>query len=272
VLIFSHGHLAYGDASSHLTEHFASHGWLVLAPDHTGNTFRENPSGDRVTSIFYLRPRDLTAVLDHYENLDPAHPLAGRFGDKVVVTGHSFGGYTAYAFAGATYDVDGLVASCEDGTGREDYCSELTPEAIDVFRDGLGDPRVDLAIPMASGNSDLFGESGLGDIDIPVLHMVAEGDGNPPGAASEDGIWTRLQGNQHLRINFLQSGHNDFTDVCASVLPLRCGMNVDPLEEQRKTRLYSLAFVRARLFDDMEAAALLEPPQALPNVEIIPSP
>lgn len=268
VLIFSHGHLAYGDVNSHLTEHFASHGWLVLAPDHTGNTFRDNPGGDRVTSDFYLRPRDLTEVLNHYERLDSEHPLAGRFGDIVVATGHSFGGYTTYAFAGATYDVDGLIAGCEDGTARDDYCSELTPEAIEVMRSGLGDPRVDLAIPMASGNSDLFGDDGLGNIEIPVLHMVAEGDGNPAGGASEDDIWTRLEGDQHLRMNFLRSGHNDFTDVCSSVIPLRCGMDVDPLEEQRKTRLYSFAFVRARLFDDVEAAALLEPDRALPNVEI----
>ena len=37
LLIFSHGSWLYGASSSFLCRHFASHGWVVAAADHTGH-------------------------------------------------------------------------------------------------------------------------------------------------------------------------------------------------------------------------------------------
>ena len=48
VLVFSHGSL-YGGSSAFLARHFASHGWVVAAPDHTGHLL---DYGDSVTSLF----------------------------------------------------------------------------------------------------------------------------------------------------------------------------------------------------------------------------
>ena len=42
VLIFSHGNSSFGEQSYFMTERFASHGWIVLAPYHTENTFFDN--------------------------------------------------------------------------------------------------------------------------------------------------------------------------------------------------------------------------------------
>ena len=66
--VFSHGNQALNDVSSFLMEHLASHGWLVLAPNHTGNTSRDRLSGDRTTSLLYLPAKDVSHVLDHYSS------------------------------------------------------------------------------------------------------------------------------------------------------------------------------------------------------------
>ena len=66
--VFSHGHQGYAENSSFLMEHLATHGWIVAAPDHTGNTTLDG--GDRVTAIYYQRPADISAVNDFMDGLD----------------------------------------------------------------------------------------------------------------------------------------------------------------------------------------------------------
>ena len=54
--LFSHGHQGYAENSSFLMAHLASHGWVVAAPDHTGNTTFDGAS--RTSAIYLQRPRD----------------------------------------------------------------------------------------------------------------------------------------------------------------------------------------------------------------------
>ena len=138
------------------------------------------------------------------------------------------------------------MEACEAGTARDDYCAELTPEAIAVFREGLLDSRVDAIVAMAGGNADLFSPEGIGDINIPVLQMVAEEDGHPAGSQNENAYWPHLMATPRTYINFLTGGHNNFTDACLSPLPLRCGADVDAEEMQRLVKLYVLAFLQQR--------------------------
>lgn len=96
LVIFSHGHQGFAENSSFLMEHLASHGYAVVAPDHTDNTTFDGSSRD--TAIYSQRPLDLSAVLEHLETVSGDHPLAGRLdGGPVLAIGHSFGGYTVFA-------------------------------------------------------------------------------------------------------------------------------------------------------------------------------
>ena len=200
VLAWSHGHQAIPDAASDLMEHFASHGWLVLSPTHVDNTTLDGP--DRVTSIYYLRPHDVSRSLDAMEDLPSDHPLSNLVGSPKVISGHSFGGYTAYAIAGASY-TDMRTDRCAAEEISSAFCSELDAESDALFEAGFEDDRFDAIIAMASGDSTLFGD-GIADVDIPLLQMVAEGDGNPPGDASGDLYWQntewcRRPARQHAR-------------------------------------------------------------------------
>ncbi|MFN7146913.1 MAG: alpha/beta hydrolase family protein, partial [Myxococcota bacterium] len=160
VAVFSHGHLAFAESSSFLAEHLASHGWVVASPDHTGNTTFD-PS-DRPTEMYLQRPRDLSAVLD---------ALPGELDvdtSAVPALGHSYGGYTVLAMAGATYDA-AVIAGCDDGTP---FCSTMTPTLAEAFAQGARDPRVVAAVPMAAGDYRLFGADGIAAIALPVLQMT----------------------------------------------------------------------------------------------------
>jgi predicted dienelactone hydrolase len=202
--VFSHGHQAYAEASGFTATHLASHGWLVLAPDHTGNTTADGDS--RTTPIYYQRPHDISAVIDH--------AVAGgdADGDAVVVFGHSFGGYTTLALAGGTYD-EAVIAACLDGSDTSAYCSTMTEAEADVLRAGFSDDRVDAWVAMAPGDYRLFGPDGLGDLSAPVLLMTGDADDRVGGDAAP--YWAALRGEEDRWARFVDARHNDFVDLFA---------------------------------------------------------
>lgn len=264
VLAFSHGHQGTPAVASRTMEHFASHGWLVASPTHVGNLTTDP---DRETWIYYLRSYDVSKSLDALESLPAGDPLAGRFGSPVVMSGHSFGGYTAYSLSGADYDTAGMQAACDAGDGGPE-CTDLDADALALFDAGFRDERITTVIAMAAGDADLFGSSGIAAVDVPALQMVAEGDGNPAGSAGDDPYWTALSGDSDLRIDVLGGGHSTFTDLCIDLPITGCTLQNDPVEEQVWVRQYALAFARARALGDTRAARFLEQPAVAEQVEI----
>ena len=105
LILFSHGNGGLRFQNAFLCEHLASHGYIVAAPDHTGNaavTFvdgqpiRINEQGrDQAAKD---RPLDIRFLMDEFTRLNQG--ADSRFLDridldKIGVTGHSFGGYTS---------------------------------------------------------------------------------------------------------------------------------------------------------------------------------
>lgn len=242
LVVFSHGHQGYAENSSFLMAHFASHGWWVLAPDHTGNTTFDGSS--RETAIYWQRPLDLRAVVDHAEDtLD----LAG----EIVAIGHSFGGYTAHAFGGAEYTIDTLEPACADGTDSSEFCSTMTADQADRFRAGFGDDRIAALIAMAPGDWRLFAE-GLAAIAVPELLMTG---GLDPGTDG-DPIWVDLEPNgDDLRVHLPTAGHNGFTDFSGALDPPGA---IEPEDGFRIVRTYALAFAALHGLDDAAGLPILD--------------
>lgn len=108
-VVFSHGYGGHRRQSTHLTTHLASHGYVVAAPDHTGNTTPEIIGWTMGVGL----PTDMTAytaetaahrVGDASQTLDGL--LGGDFGvtgaaSSCGISGHSFGGWTALATTAA---------------------------------------------------------------------------------------------------------------------------------------------------------------------------
>ena len=111
VMMFSHGAGGIRWQSPFWTEHLASHGYVVVAPDHPNSTFADY-DGSELYEVALRRPTDVADAFDWLvaESQTPDSPLAGCVDAEAgyAISGHSFGGYTSYAAAGAQVnDPDG---------------------------------------------------------------------------------------------------------------------------------------------------------------------
>ncbi|MBA2661096.1 MAG: hypothetical protein H0U74_02280 [Bradymonadaceae bacterium] len=263
VLVFSHGNSSLAEQSYFMTEFFATHGWLVIAPDHTGNTIGDNQGAINLMSAVY-RPQDISASLDWLEALAADDPLYGLASDdEIVLSGHSFGGFTTLAAAGSGFMVDEAEEQCALGEISASYCSIFTPEHVQIFRDGLHDARIGVAIPQTPAGAQIFGER-LDAITIPTLLWTGSMDRTLPNEREGDPIWQGLRGEEHLRIDLTHAGHFTFSNMCEllgtieSVRDDGCGPEfIDIFEAFGVINAYSLAFARLHLFGDTADRALL---------------
>src|SRR5690606_6506374 len=101
----------------------------------------------------FNRPRDVRRVIDAFT--DPSHPAAGAWAaqvdaDRIAVTGHSFGGFTAITAVTGFENANGAVAV---------------------------DDRVDAIIPIAPATGpSLLADDVLSQVDVPMLVLVGTDD------------------------------------------------------------------------------------------------
>jgi predicted dienelactone hydrolase len=267
VIAYSHGHRGYAEASSFLTEHFASHGYLVVAPDHTGDTTFDDP--DRRTDIYFDRPADLRVTLDA---LDAGALVEGvRPDGDVVAVGHSFGGYTAFPAAGVAWDVPGITAACaaDDSAGVcADWAADMDGDGEadwpERFAAGGGDARVRALVAMAPGDHDLLGAANLGAIEVPALLMTGEFD--PERTADGAAYWADLAPTGARYLDVIGGAHNTFADVAGA---MNDGQTLDPEEGHRLVRAYALAFAEQALGRG-DHTAVLDGDERISDAESLP--
>lgn len=273
VLVFSHGNSSIAEQSFFMTEFFASHGWLVIAPSHKNNTVFDNLGAINVASGVH-RPQDISATIDFLESLPQGHRVYGLPSEDIVLSGHSFGGYTTLANSGATFDVDTLLAQCASGEISSRNCSVFGSAQLDVFREGFLDSRVKVSIPKTPAGAQLFS---LAPIAIPTLLWTGGLDATLPNEEEGDPIWEGLVGSQHRRIDLTTAGHFTFSNMCElfgaavpEVADDGCDENFIPYEEAFPIiNAYSLAFARHHLFGDDTHLDLLDGSRLLTEAMVI---
>ena len=264
VLIFSHGNGGISTQSFFYTEYFASHGWIVISPDHTGNTFLDMEGGGINLESAVYRPQDLTQALDYVLEFPDEDPLSGYFSDKIAVSGHSFGGYTTLAIAGAVFPVDELTSGCDSGEIEDAFCEIFTDGHQDVFRDGFLDPRIQAGIPQTPGGAAVLSE-GLDEIDIPMLMWTAAGDTTLPNHEEGDPLWEALDGEHDVRIDAWATGHFTFSNMC-DLIPIDAVQDDGCGEEFMETHVihplinvYSHEYLRYHLLGEEDSADWFSP-------------
>ncbi|MCB0965614.1 MAG: dienelactone hydrolase family protein [Ilumatobacter sp.] len=195
LVVYSHGSGGLRYIHSAYTEALASHGYVVAAPDHTGNTAVERITGggDDPAVISLDRPNDVRRVIDAMT--DPADVTAGSAAanvdpEQIVVTGHSFGGFTTIAMAiGYTNDLGDFAA----------------------------DDRVDAIVPLAPAvSSNSFSDDALATIDVPMMVVVGTDDVTTPVDPNVTRLWDNATlSSPSYRVELVAGEHQSFTDLCA---------------------------------------------------------
>ena len=241
VHVHSHGHQGFAGGTHYLMRHFATHGWVVVAPNHTGNTLVDNLD-PRPPWMYVVRGLDITETLNAMEQLEEEDPLAQKMQlNPVIMSGHSFGGYTTYAVSGASFDPVKV----------EEVCSAGCDEGIQgLFSGGVKDPRVVAAIPMAAGNRAMFGNAGYGTIDIPLMVMSGDADSSVKNEGQGNEIWKALQDKDAIRV--------DVSGGCHQLYGLGACHLIDDDEGFRIVKTYALAFARAQLLSDTGLGPILD--------------
>lgn len=198
VHLFTHGHLGFGGSAPLMARHFASHGWVVIAPDHTGNTTIDN-SGPKPPQIYWWRQMDDVASLDWLANLKAPDPLAGLARvDRTFLSGHSFGSTDVWAMTGVDYDVGHIAAKCKEATSEAD-CSA---GAMAKYAGFHGDKRIVGAAILAGGvDGNVYLPTAPTRESLPMLIMTGTADQGHPHAPLWDplphGWWVDIAGGCH---------------------------------------------------------------------------
>jgi predicted dienelactone hydrolase len=264
VLLFSHGNAALAEQSFYLTEYFAQHGWVVISPDHTENTFKDTDGAVNYSSAMD-RPQDISAVLDWAQSVPKEHFLHERLTDDIALAGHSFGGYTTLAVVGGSFPVDDIQAHCNANPNDKTCQAFSGPESVAVYEQGFLDTRIKAAIPQTPAGAFFFGD-GLSNITIPTMLMTGALDTSLRNENEGDPIWASLGTNnaQNIRLDFITGGHFTFSNMCTLfgfidlVKDDGCGDGfISPDVALDIIRQYTLAFAQKHLLGDTRHDALL---------------
>lgn len=245
VMVYSHGHQGFAGSSAFLAWHFASHGWIVAAPDHVGNLLSDAIL-PRPTWMYYARNLDVGASLDRVAKLGAADGFGGGKADtsRVVLTGHSFGAHTCWAAAGASFDIKLMEADCkEDGARvRQGDCS---PAMMALMAAGLRDERIVAAIPLAGTmHRGVMGDKGHETAKIPVLSITGTKD-DVGGKAQFDSC----VGCDLTWIDLLDGTHQSFAVTCSQP-----GSKDKTCPDIKR---YTLAMARRHVLGDQSVKGLL---------------
>ncbi|MEM8822426.1 MAG: alpha/beta fold hydrolase [Pseudomonadota bacterium] len=171
LLLLSHGMFGNARNQAWLAGAMARRGYVVAAIDHPGtSTWSRDPDARR---RLWERPQDITRLIDYATGSGamaaPVDP------DRIFMAGHSLGGFTAVALAGARYDAAGLERFC-DATQGDLVCRILADWQIARTRGDrlqmeadLSDPRIRAFAVFDLGGTQSFSPDSLGRIDRPML-------------------------------------------------------------------------------------------------------
>lgn len=248
VIVFSHGKGGIRAQSTFYTTTLASHGYVVIAPDHQGDTLVDllNEGDVEITSTasaFIDRPIDVTFLIDTLELLtdDPLAPILDL--EHIGMTGHSFGALTSFRAAGFDYRIDAIAAHTPVGIGLVELALEVPVER--------------------------FG--------IPIMIESGGEDRTLPADLHADSVWENMVPPRYY-LQIPRAGHFTYSDLCvldverindalvdidvSNVLTDGCGdENIPPERAHPVINHYSIALFNAYLRDSPGSLDLLVTPE-----------
>ncbi|PSF35050.1 dienelactone hydrolase [Aphanothece hegewaldii CCALA 016] len=226
VVIISHGLASNPESFEDAAQQLASYGYVVALPQHPDSDTKQAKAfiegySSEVFDVqeFINRPKDISFVIDELERRNQVE-FGGRLDlENVGVAGHSFGGYTALAVAGAIIDFDYLQKTCDRLYGGLNTSLLLQCRALSLPRQtyNFRDPRVKAVIAGNPVNSAIFGQKGLSQIQIPIFFISGNYDPATPAVFEQlrSFVWLNTP-NKYLALAEGQA-HIDFSKLDAGM-------------------------------------------------------
>jgi predicted dienelactone hydrolase len=279
LVVLSHGFAITASSYGWLAEHLASHGMVVVAPQH-----HETLDPSLLWRSTIERPSDIRNVLSFVdEALRPGGAFEGLIDSHAVaVAGHSFGGYTSLASAGARIDTGAFNTLCASAYATDDplvfLCDALLPHLGDLAQSialntvpkdlwpSWAEGRVDAAVTMA-GDAAMFGVSGLNAVRVPVMAIGGTADLDSPFEWGTQFTYDHVSSPHKVEVALEGAAHMIFAGRCTSsrrILELvSLGFCSDPAWDRPQAhglvKHHVTAFLLSELKGDQGAAAALAP-------------
>ncbi len=260
LVAFSHGFGGIRYQSTFLTEHLASHGFVVVAPDHPNNTTFDLDE-DLTDAVALARPGDVSSAVDRVVALsEGTGRLEGIVGDGTfAMVGHSFGAWTSLAVGGGTVDLDATLAHCAEHD--DPSCRFLSLTDVPDASDTVPDPRAATVVTLAPGGAYTFGDGGLLSVPTPMV-IGGRLDGDLPYDEEIRPAYDAL-GEPKTLVTLARTGHWAFTDLCELVDFFDdCGGEddgfMDPDVVQARTNTLTTAHLRWTMLGSEADAAWLD--------------
>jgi predicted dienelactone hydrolase len=202
LIVISHGFGADRRFLGYLAHHLASYGFTVAALEHPGSNVarlaeltssatQTGKLGEILPATEFIdRPTDVSFLLDQLERINRySLTMRGRFNTKqVTVIGHSLGGYTAFALAGARLNPVGIKAYCAGlgatGLSPADWL-ECTAADLPNQQPDLKDPRIAQIVAFNPVMGHLFDAQSLAQIKVPTLVLAGTDDAIIPAVSQQ---------------------------------------------------------------------------------------
>ena len=230
VIVISHGLSSSPEDFSKRAEHLASYGYVVALPQHRGSDVKQtedflegNSRQIFQRNEFIDRPLDISYTLDELERRNKSE-FGGKLDlDNVGVFGHSFGGYTVLAVAGATPNFERLERVCAIELGKLNTALLLQCRALKLERKNYNfrDERVKAVYTINPVAFGVFGPQELQNIEIPAFMAAGSFDPATPFVFEQTSTYPNLTKSPSTYLQLQQGqAHVDFSELDAGITDL----------------------------------------------------
>lgn len=275
IVVLSHGVASSRNTFAYLAKHLASHGYAVVVPQHDDDSrkYEQFLAGvDRPPNPITLvsRPRDISLALDELERQAKTRQDYAKLDlNNVGLIGHSLGGFTVLAAAGAEFNFEKLQKNCPlENRDRPSLNPSLLVQCdlLDLFAGApfkLRDERIRAVMAINPLTSLFFGEAGLGQITIPTLFVAATADTIVPAIPEQIEPYRWLKTDYRYLVVAENVTHFSFVEgsLEEGALPLPSSLlGPDPQKARPYLKAVSLSFFNRHLLLQSDAEAFLTQP------------